>query len=188
MRSALERHAALIVLGAGGVVFVYGLVVGLLLTYSRGGVAVALVAVAAWLALGGPRLEGAAALLLGGGAGVAVAVWAFSRPGLADDLQPRSPRVHDGAWFALVFVLGAVVVAALAYLGSLAEEQRPLAEARRQFVGRVALAVLAVGAAAAVLAGAGAAAGGPAANRSLSSTARSSRTSRPSSLGVRKPR
>ena len=137
---------------AGGTVFVYGLVVGLLLTYSRGGVAVALVAVAAWLALGGPRLEGAAALLLGGGAGVAVAVWAFSRPGLADDLQPHSARVHDGAWFALVFVLGAVVVGALAYLGSLAEEQRPLTEARRQFVGRIALAALAVGAGAAVLA------------------------------------
>jgi O-Antigen ligase len=138
-------------LRAGGAVFLYGLVVGLLLTYSRGGVAVALVAIAAWLVLGGPRLEGAAALLLGGGAGVAVAVWAFSRPGLADDLQPHSSRVHDGAWFALVFVLGAAVVAALAYLGSLAEEQRPLDEARRRAVGRIALAALAVGAAAAIV-------------------------------------
>src|SRR5256885_2320108 len=101
-------------LRAAGTVFVYGLVVALLLTYSRGGGAVALVAIAARLALGGPRLGGAAALLLGGGAGVAVAVWAFSRPGLADDLQPHSTRVHHGALFALVFVLGAVVVAALA--------------------------------------------------------------------------
>src|SRR5436190_18392186 len=53
-------------LRAGGTVFVYALVVGLLLAYSRGGVAVGLVAVAAWLAVGGPRLEGAAAQLLGG--------------------------------------------------------------------------------------------------------------------------
>src|SRR5213592_2241122 len=127
-------------LRASGTVFVYGLVVGLLLTYSRGGVAVGLVSIAAWLALGGPRLEGAAALLLGGGAGTAVAVWAFSRPGLADDLQPHSARVHDGAWFALVFLLGAAVVAALAYLGSLAEEERPLDDARRRAVGRIALA------------------------------------------------
>jgi hypothetical protein len=136
-------------LRACGTVLLYGLVVGLLLTYSRGGVAVAAVAVAAWLVLGGPRLEGAAALLLGGGAGLAVAVWAFSRPGLAQDLQPHSTRVRDGAWFALVFVLGAAVVAALAYLGSLAEEQWPLSDTRRRLVGRVALAVLAVGVAAA---------------------------------------
>src|SRR5919198_5768505 len=138
-------------LRVSGTVFVYGLVVGLLLTYSRGGVAVAAVAVAAWLVLGGPRVEGAAALLLGGGAGLAVAVWAFSRPGLAEDLQPHSARVRDGAWFALVFVLGAVLVAALAYLGSFAEERRPLSAARRRIVGRVALAVLAVGVAAAVV-------------------------------------
>ena len=138
-------------LRAAGTVLAYGLVVGLLLTYSRGGVAVGLVVVVAWLVLGGPRLEGAAALLLGGGAGVAVAVWAFSRPGLAQDLQPHSVRVRDGAWFALVFVLVALAVAALAYLGSLAEERRPLSGPRRRLVGRVALAVLAVGAAAAVV-------------------------------------
>ncbi len=138
-------------LRASGTVFLYGLIVGLLLTYSRGGVAVAAVAVAVWLVLGGPRVEGAAALLLGGGAGLAVSVWAFSRPGLAEDLQPHSVRVHDGAWFAVVLVLGAIVVGALAYLGSLAEERRPLSVERRRLVGRVALSVLMVGAAAAVV-------------------------------------
>jgi hypothetical protein len=54
-------------------------------------------------------------------------------------------RAHDGAWFAAVFVLAAVAVAALAYLGSLAEEQRPLTAARRQLVGRIALGVLVLG-------------------------------------------
>src|SRR5438874_1055545 len=73
-------------LRAAGAVFLFGSVVGVLLTYSRGGVAVGVVAVGAWFVLGGPRLEGAAALLLGGAAGAAVAVWAFSRPGLAKDL------------------------------------------------------------------------------------------------------
>src|ERR671936_2715393 len=113
-------------LRAAGVVYVYALVVGLLLTYSRGGVAVAAVAVALWLALGRPRVESAAALLLGGGAGLGVAVWAFARPGLAEDAQAHSVRVHDGAWFALVFSLAAVVVAALSYAGSLLEARRPL--------------------------------------------------------------
>jgi hypothetical protein len=134
-------------LRVGGVVFIYALVVGLLLTYSRGGVLVALVAVSVWLLVGGPRVEGAAALLLGGGVGTAVAVWAFSRPGLAEDLQAHSVRVRDGRWFAVVFVLAGAAVGALAYLGSAAEERRPLSDPRRRSVGRVALAVLAVGAA-----------------------------------------
>src|SRR5205823_1315925 len=126
--------------------------VGLLLTYSRGGVAVAAVAVGLWLWLGRPRLEGAAALLLGGVAGLGVAVWAFSRPGLAEDLQAHSVRVHDGAWFTLVFSLAAVAVAALAYLGSVGEERRPLTVRRRRLVGRAALAVLVAGASVAILA------------------------------------
>ena len=136
---------------AGGTVFLYGLTVGLLLTYSRAGLAVGLVAVAVWLGFGGPRVEGAAAMLLGGAAGLVVGIWALSRPGLADDAQAHSLRVHDGAWFALVFVLAAVAVAALAYLGSLTEERRPLTEAQRRLVGRVALGALGVGAIAAVV-------------------------------------
>jgi hypothetical protein len=137
-------------LRAAGVVFCYALVVGLLLTYSRGGVLVAAIVAAGWIGLGSPRIESAAALLLGGGVGLAVAVWAFSRPGLAQDGQAHSVRVHDGAWFALVFVLAGVAVAALAYLVSMGEAQRPLDERWRLRIGRVALAVLAVGAAAAI--------------------------------------
>ena len=139
-------------LRVGGVVFLYALIVGLMLTYSRGGVLVALIAVGVWLVVGGPRVEGAAALLLGGGAAIAVAVWAFSRPGLAEDLQAHSVRVRDGRWFALVFALAGIAVGALAYLGSLAEERWPLSDPRRRSVGRVALAVLALGAAIAVTA------------------------------------
>src|SRR5947208_4108444 len=43
-------------LRTAGTVLAYGLVVGLLLTYSRGGVAVGLVAAVAWLVLGRPRV------------------------------------------------------------------------------------------------------------------------------------
>ena len=132
-------------LRAAGVVYIYALVVGLLLTYSRGGVLAAATAIVLWLVLGRPRVESAAALLLGGGAGLGVAAWAFTRPGLTTDRAEHSLRVHDGAWFAVVFVLAAVAVAALAYLGSLAEERRPLTAARRRLVGRVALGVLCAG-------------------------------------------
>lgn len=136
---------------AAGTVFLYGLTIGLLLTYSRAGIAVGVVAVAVWLAFGGPRVEGGAALVLGCGVGLGVGVWALSRPGLADDAQPHSVRVHDGAWFTLVFLLAAVAIAALAYLGSIAEERRPLRERERLLVERAALGVLAVGAVAAVI-------------------------------------
>ena len=132
-------------LRAAGVVYIYALVVGLLLTYSRGGVLAAGAAVVLWLVLGSPRVESAAALLLGGGAGLGVAAWAFTRPGLTTDGAAHSLRAHDGAWFGAVFVLAAVAVGALAYLGSLTEERRPLTDARRRLLGRVALGVLCVG-------------------------------------------
>ena len=132
-------------LRAAGVVYIYALVVGLLLTYSRGGVLAAGAAIVLWLVFGSPRVESAAALLLGGGAGLGVAAWAFTRPGLTTDRAEHSLRAHDGAWFAVVFCLAAVAVAALAYLGSLAEERRPLTDARRRLVGRVALGVLCLG-------------------------------------------
>jgi hypothetical protein len=137
-------------LRAAGVVYLYGLVVGVLLTYSRGGVVVGVLAIVLWLVLAGPRVESAAALVLGGGAGVAIAIWAFSRPGLAKDLQPHSVRVHDGAWFALVFSLAAVAVAALAYSASVLEERQPLGAAERARVGRLAIGAVAVGVAAGV--------------------------------------
>jgi hypothetical protein len=138
-------------LRATGVVYLYALTVGLLLTYSRGGVLVGVAVVVLWLVLGGPRLEGAAALLLGGGVGLGVAVWAFSRPGLAKDLQPHSVRVHDGAWFALVFCLAALAVGAVSYFVSVVEDERPLSEARRLQVERAAFGVVAVGVAAGVV-------------------------------------
>ena len=139
-------------LRAAGTLFLYGLVIGMLLTASRAGLGVGIVVIAVWLAFGGPRIEGVATLLLGGAAGLGVGLWALSRPGLADDAQPHSVRVHDGAWFALVFVLAGVAVAAIAYLGSLTEERRPLLDRERLLVGRVALGALAVGAVAGVIA------------------------------------
>src|SRR6266542_4345690 len=69
---------------------VYLAAIALLLTYSRGGLLVAAAMVALWLGIG------------------------LALPGVADDLQPSSVRVRDGAWFGLALVLGAVVVALLA--------------------------------------------------------------------------
>jgi len=132
-------------LRAAGTVFLYGLVVGVLMTYSRAGVAVAVVLLVAWLLADRARwLESGVALLLGGGLGAAVGAWTFTRPGLAHDLQPHSIRVHDGAWFSVVFVLGACLVGSLAYLGSLAEERRELSARARRRASRAAVGALAL--------------------------------------------
>jgi hypothetical protein len=92
----------------------YVSVVALLLTYSRAGVAVGVVAVGLWLAAGFARRESMAALAVSTPVALAVAGVAFALPGVAKDLQPHSVRVRDGAWFGLVLLLGAIAVALLA--------------------------------------------------------------------------
>ena len=131
-------------LRAAGTVFLYASIAALLLTYSRGGIAVGVVALAAWFVLGGPRVESAAALALAGPAGVGVAVWAFSKPGLADDHQPYSARFHDGIWFAVVVVVVGAVVTALAHFLARLEVRRPLSPVQRQAAGRLGVAALVV--------------------------------------------
>src|SRR6266496_3881392 len=96
---------------AAGTVFLYGLTIGLLLTYSRAGIAVGVVAVAVWLAFGGPRVEGAAALLLGGAFGLGVGVAAL--PYLASLSEARQPltdarRLLVGRLALSVLAVGAV--------------------------------------------------------------------------------
>jgi len=127
------------------------------LTFSRGGVAVGIVAVALWFAIARPRLESVAALALAIVPTLAVSGWAFSRPGLTKDGQPRSLQVHDGRWFALALVLGGIGAFAAAFFVARYENQRPLTEPWRLRLGRAA--VVAVVAAAAVSVGALLAAG-----------------------------
>jgi hypothetical protein len=100
---------------AGAVVALYSLGVALVLTYSRGGVLAALVALAIWFALTTERFEGLLAFASAAvPAGIVLAV-ALQLPGIAKDAQPRSVRVDDGSWFALLFVLGAGLAFAIAY-------------------------------------------------------------------------
>jgi hypothetical protein len=88
--------------------------VALLLTYSRAGVVVAVLVVAAWLAMGVERQQSVAALVASLPTGLGVAAVGLALPGIAKNLQPHSVRVRDGAWFGLALLLGAVLVAYLA--------------------------------------------------------------------------
>lgn len=121
--SASRVHANLV--RAAGAVLLLATTVTLLLTYSRGGVAVAAVAVAVWLALTDRRLEGVAALAIAGLPAVAVSAWAFGRPGLSEDGQPYGVRFDDGVRFGVVLALAGALVFAVAFLAARYEERRP---------------------------------------------------------------
>lgn len=92
---------------AAGLLLVLSALIALVLTFSRAGLVVAAAAVLVWLVLSRERLEGLACLAAAGLPAAAVAGWASTRPGLVEDLQPRSARVADGAWLALALALGA---------------------------------------------------------------------------------
>jgi hypothetical protein len=127
-----------------GVVLLYAAVVSVLLAYSRAGVLVAIAVVAIWLALRPERLESLVASGIAAAAGGAIAGWAVTRPGIAHDVQPYSTRVHDGAIFGVVFVVGAVIVAVTAASLLRADAETPLAPERRSELVRIALAGVAV--------------------------------------------
>jgi hypothetical protein len=107
------------------------LVVAALLTYSRGGIAAALPAVAVWLLLT-RNARGAAPTLAGGLApGIAVAAFAFTQDGLVEDLQPYDVRVAAGWKLGLALALGAAAAWGLAQaLGRRLETSPPLAPGR----------------------------------------------------------
>jgi tetratricopeptide (TPR) repeat protein len=111
-----RRHARW--LRAAGAVVLYLAELVVVLTYSRGGIAVALLAALAWVAFAEDRLESLAAVLVATPPAALVALWAFSRPALTDDLQPYASRVHDGAWFGVFLCVGAAVVGTIAYAAS----------------------------------------------------------------------
>ena len=108
-----RRHSR--VVRAGAVVGLYALLIALVLTYSRGGMLAAFVALAGWFALTRQRFESLAALVSGGVPAGVVCGIALLLPGIAQDGQSHSVRVHDGAWFALAFVLGAGAAFAAAW-------------------------------------------------------------------------
>jgi hypothetical protein len=133
-------------LRAAGVVYLYAALVALMLTFSRGGVAVGVVAVAVWIAIGRPRLESAAALAIAIVPTLAVCGWAYSRPGLTKDAQAHSLQVHDGRWFGLALVLGGTAAFVAAFLAARYEARRPLTEAWRWRLGRAAIMLVVVAA------------------------------------------
>ena len=126
----------------GAAALAYSAIVAVLLTASRAGVAAAVLGVGLWLWLRRDRVEGALLAAAVSIPAVGVAAWAFTRPALVEDGQSRADRVADGAWFGIILVAGAALVALVVF--ELA--RRPLGASARRTAGR-ALAGLAIAAA-----------------------------------------
>jgi tetratricopeptide (TPR) repeat protein len=109
---------------AAAVLYVYALVVGLLLTYSRGGILAGILALGVWVALTRERLETVVALVLALPIAIGVFAYALRLPGVVDDEQESAIRIADGHAFGLALLVGAVVVWSLAYAVQKLEQRR----------------------------------------------------------------
>jgi tetratricopeptide (TPR) repeat protein len=133
---------------AAGVLLLYGAMVSMLLTYSRGGLVVGAVAVAVWLLIGTGRIESLAALGISAPAALLVFAYAHTLAGVAGNGVSRATRAHDGRLFAVALVVGAAAVVWAALRSARWEEAHPISDAtERRFVR------LAVGAVAGLVAG-----------------------------------
>jgi len=94
----------------GGALLLYTALVAAVLTYSRVGIVLTVVAALAWLWLDRDRLATLGPLALAWIVGAAVAGVALLLPGVSSDGQPHHVRVRDGLVFGAVLVVGAVVV------------------------------------------------------------------------------
>jgi hypothetical protein len=116
----LSRHLRL----AAGL-FLYAALVVVVLTYSRVGIVLSVVVAIVFLVLDERRLETIAVLAVAWIAGAVVAGLGLLLPGVSDDFQSHSVRVHDGLLFGLALVVGAAVVAlALRYVVTRAVDRR----------------------------------------------------------------
>jgi hypothetical protein len=136
---------------AAGTLLLYAASVVILLTYSRFGIALAVLVAILWIVLDRHRVESLAALVVACAPALGVFLLALALPGVSKDHQSHAQRVHDGWLFALAVLAGAVLVGLASYAAARAQQRRPLDPALRTRIERVALWVGIVGAVAAVV-------------------------------------
>src|SRR5919204_2090511 len=94
-----------------GALLLYAAYVTVVLTFSRFGVLLAVLAAITWLVLERERLDSLSSLAAAVPPAAVVAGIALALPGIANDGEPHSTRVRDGLIFGALFVVGALVVA-----------------------------------------------------------------------------
>ena len=136
-RRSFERRVRV-----GGAVLLYVALVVAVLTYSRVGIVLAVVAAGAWLALDRERLVAVGPLAVAWVVGALVAAAGLLLPGIADNGQSEDVRIEDGLAFGAALLIGAaVVVFAMRRVQDRAVDERV---ARRVGVGLATLAVAAL--------------------------------------------
>ena len=115
-----------------------------LLAYSRGSLLAAAVGCGLWFWLAPLRLRGATVLLIGGAAGVMIAVWAFGQEALTTDRAPLDARAGAGGEL-LVLVLAVLLVVYVAGLvAGFTADAKPLRHVSRRRWGITLLVALAL--------------------------------------------
>jgi hypothetical protein len=104
-----------------GALHVYIALVAVVLTFSRFGIGLAVLAAAASVWLDRDRLDSFAALVAVVPPAVVVAAVALALPGIANDGVSHSTRARDGAIFAVLFIAGGVVAGVLAHVALVRE-------------------------------------------------------------------
>jgi hypothetical protein len=93
-----------------GALLLYAALVVAVLTFSRVGIVLTILAAIAWLALDRERLDAAGPLAVAWIAAAVVAGIGLLLPGVSSDGQPHDVRVQDGLLFGVAFVAGAVAI------------------------------------------------------------------------------
>jgi hypothetical protein len=120
------------------------LVAAVVLSFSRGSVLVAVVALAVWFALAPLRLRSVLMLLVGAAGGAAIAAWGSAHRGISADKVPDAARIAAGHSFGVV-ILVVLVAATLAGFGAvLALERVALPETVRRRLGIVMIGLVAL--------------------------------------------
>ncbi|HVV58111.1 MAG TPA: O-antigen ligase family protein [Gaiellaceae bacterium] len=97
-----------------GTLLAYAWLVALVLTLSRGGLAVAAIVAIAWLALSREAVDGIATLVAAAVPAAVASGVALALPGVSSAGQPSHVRWHDGLLFGVVLLAGALVAVLLA--------------------------------------------------------------------------
>jgi hypothetical protein len=98
---------------AAGALLVFGWLVVIGLTFSRGGVLVAIVVVALWMILSRAWIEALSTLIAAGLPAAGALAVAFSLDGITADGQTHAARVHAGLVFGIVLAIDALIVVGL---------------------------------------------------------------------------
>jgi hypothetical protein len=99
------------------------LIVALILSESRGGIAAAVVGVGLWIALVPLRLRAALVLAVGGVGGAAASLWAVAHTAITHDGAPLAVRISAGHQFGVVLLVTLVTITGMAFATALAMER-----------------------------------------------------------------